>query len=378
GSCSVSGSTVHISGAGSCTITASQAGDANNNPASDVPQLFSISKASQTITFGALASKTFSNPDFAVSATASSSLAVSFVASGNCSVSGSTVHISGAGSCTITASQAGDANNNPATDVPQSFLISKANQTITFGTLPAKNFGDPDFAVSATASSSLAVGFAAGGACSVTGSVVHLTGAGLCTITASQPGDSNFNSAASVPQSFLINPGDDFAILPMLPSITVTAGQSGTQHVTITPNPATLTALTFICSGLPAKASCSFTPNPVSPGSAPTDVVMTITTTASTTAALERPRTLYAAWLGFGSLGLVGVVLMGGRKKGRRKAGILGFLGMAVVLLAIGCGGRSAQPPTTVPGTPQGTSVITVTGSTAGFTHSTTFTLTVN
>jgi hypothetical protein len=619
GSCSVSGSTVHISGAGSCTITASQAGDANNNPASDVPQLFSISKASQTITFGALASKTFTNPDFGVSATASSSLAVSFVASGNCSVSGSTVHISGAGTCTITASQAGDANNNPATDVPQSFPISKANQTITLAALTAKNFGDPDFVVSATASSSLTVGFAAtgncsvtgstvhitgagscsitvsqagnanfnpavdvpqsltinkavpvvavscspagfdttqhactaaaagvgsatvsgataltynsnstaptnagtygvsasftsgdsnytdaagsgslviakalpvvtvtcpsgvifdgnphactaaangignaavsgsstltynsgaapsgggtyavsasfttsdgnyndaagssslvigkasqtisfgalggktfgdpdfavsatasstlatsfaaSGACSVTASLVHITGAGSCTITASQAGDANFNSAVTVPRSFLINPADDFAIVPTLPAVTVTAGQSGTQHITITPSPLTLTALSFTCSGLPAKTTCSFSPNPVLPGSAPTDVVMTITTTASTTAALERPRNFYAAWLGFGSLGLVGVVLVGGRKKGRRKAGVLAFFAITMVLLAVSCGGHSSQPPpTTVLGTPQGTSTISVTGSTTGFTHSTTFKLTV-
>jgi hypothetical protein len=116
----------------------------------------------------------------------------------------------------------------------------------------------------------------------------------------------------------------------------------------------------------------------VLPGSAPTDVVMTITTTASTTAALERPRNFHAAWLGFGSLGLVGVVLVGGRKKGRRKAGMLGFFAITMVLLSVSCGGHSSQPPpTTVLGTPQGTSTISVTGSTTGFTHSTTFTLTV-
>jgi Carboxypeptidase regulatory-like domain/MBG domain len=538
GNCSVTGSLVHITGAGSCTITASQAGDTNYNPATDVPQPFSIAKASQTITFGVLGGKNFGDPDFAVSATATSSVAVTFAASGNCSVTGSTVHITGAGSCTVTASQAGSGNFNPAADVPQSFVINKAvplvalscplagfdttphactaaatgignatvsgsttftyssnpaaptnagtysvsasftsgdgnytdaadsgslviakalpivtvtcpagiifdgtphacttaangignaavsgsltltynagaapsgggtyaviasftsgdgnyadasgsgsltigkaGQTITFGALAGKTFGDPDFAVSATVSSSLAVSFAASGSCSVTGSLVHLTGAGSCTITASQAGNANFNSAASVPRSFLINPGDDFAIISTLPSVNVTAGQLGTQHITITPNPVTLTALSFACSGLPAKTSCSFTPNPVLPGSAPTDVVMTITTTASTKAALERPRTFYAAWLGFSSLGLVGVVLMSGRRKSRKTAGILGFLAMIVVLTAVGCGGRSVQPPTTVSGTPQGTSTITVTGSNAGFTHSTTFTLTVN
>lgn len=62
--------------------------------------------------------------------------------------------MSGAGSCTITASQAGDTNYDPAPDVVQTFAIAKANQTITFGALAAKTFGDADFAVSGTASTS--------------------------------------------------------------------------------------------------------------------------------------------------------------------------------------------------------------------------------
>ena len=44
-------------------------------------------KASQTISFGALANKTFGDPDFAVSASASSGLLVSFSASGSCTIS---------------------------------------------------------------------------------------------------------------------------------------------------------------------------------------------------------------------------------------------------------------------------------------------------
>src|SRR5262249_48923134 len=67
------------------------------------------SKQSQTITFAALPGRTFGDPDFTVNATASSGLPVSFSASGNCTVTGSTVDIQAAGSCTITASQAGDA-----------------------------------------------------------------------------------------------------------------------------------------------------------------------------------------------------------------------------------------------------------------------------
>ena len=204
GNCTVAGNTVHITGAGSCTITASQAGDSNYNAATSVPQSFSIAKTNQTITFGALADKTFGDPDFAVSATATSTLPVSFDATGDCTVSGNTVHITGAGSCTITASQAGDSNYNAATSVPQSFSVAKVNQTITFGALADKTFGDPDFAVSATATSSLPVSFGATGDCTVTGNTVHITGAGSCTITASQAGDSNYNAATSVPQSFSV------------------------------------------------------------------------------------------------------------------------------------------------------------------------------
>ena len=203
GNCTlIGGATVHITGAGTCTITAKQAGDTNYNPALDVPQSFSIAKANQTITFGALGNKTFGDTDFGVSATATSSLAVTFTASGNCTVTGSTVHITGVGSCTITAKQAGDTNYNPAPDLPQIFSIVKANQTITFGALGNKTFGDADFGVSATATSSLAVTFTASGNCTVNGSTVHIAGVGSCTITAKQAGDTNYNPAPDVPQSF--------------------------------------------------------------------------------------------------------------------------------------------------------------------------------
>ena len=46
--------------------------------------------------------------------------------------------------------------------------------------------------------------FTAAGSCTVSGATVHITGAGFCTITANQAGNSNYNSAASVPQKFNI------------------------------------------------------------------------------------------------------------------------------------------------------------------------------
>jgi hypothetical protein len=85
-------------------------------------------------------------------------------------------------------------------------LVELTNQTISFGSLADKTYGDPDFIVSATASSGLEVSFAAGGNCAVSGATVHLTGAGSCTVTASQPGDANYNAAPDVSRTFSIAP----------------------------------------------------------------------------------------------------------------------------------------------------------------------------
>jgi hypothetical protein len=208
GSCTVTVALVHVTGAGTCTITASQDGDSHYNAATPVAQSFSIAKADQTISFAAIGDQVFGAADFGIAATATSGLPVSLAATGPCSlsspVSPAQVHISGAGTCTITASQPGDGNYNPAPDVPRSFSISASNQTITFAPLPDRTFGDADFTVTATASSGLAVSFTAAGSCTVAGSTVHITGAGSCTITASQAGNANFNPAPDVSRTFAI------------------------------------------------------------------------------------------------------------------------------------------------------------------------------
>ena len=95
-------------------------------------------------------------------------------------------------------------NCGATTDTSFTLTVGKANQTITFGALANKNVGDPDFSVNATATSGLRVSFAASGQCTVNSNTVHITGAGSCTITASQAGDSNFNPAPEVQQSFTI------------------------------------------------------------------------------------------------------------------------------------------------------------------------------
>jgi subtilisin family serine protease len=203
GTCTLSGSTVQLGGAGTCTLTASQAGDSTYSAAATVSRTFAIAKASQAIVFGALPAKTFGDADFALTATATSGLPVLFAATGNCTVELSTIHITAAGSCTVTASQAGNGNYSAATR-SQMFTIGKAPQSIVFDALPAKTFGDADFAVAATATSMLPVAFSAAGNCTASGATLHVTGAGSCTVTASQAGDANHAAAADVARSFAI------------------------------------------------------------------------------------------------------------------------------------------------------------------------------
>jgi hypothetical protein len=210
GTCTLSSATapatVHITGAGTCEVTATQGGNVDYLPATDAVRSFAIAKANQTITFAALADKTWGDADFAITATAGSGLPVSFAADGDCTISAGTVHILEAGHCSITASQAGDDDYNPAADVAQSFTIKKADQTIAFAALPNHTFGDADFTVAATSSSGLPVAFALGSgtACTLAGKTVHIAASGTCSIVASQTGNGNYNAAPPVTQSLTI------------------------------------------------------------------------------------------------------------------------------------------------------------------------------
>ena len=118
--------------------------------------------------------------------------------------------------------------------------VNKADQIISFDPLPTRNDNDPDFAVSASASSGLAVTFSSltPMICTVTGSTVDIvaTGNNMCTIAADQGGNANFNVAPQVLQTFNI-----LATLPPLTLLSVksrkTHGTAGDFDIPI--NPAT-------------------------------------------------------------------------------------------------------------------------------------------
>jgi hypothetical protein len=133
---------VTINGAASCSISPSAGPNAgtyvdsiectpgtlsaaNYSFATGSKGKLTINKANQTIAFPAIANKTLGSPDFDPGATASSGLGVSYAASpaGFCTIVSGNVHVVAIGACTVTASQSGSPNYNPAPDVARTFNV---------------------------------------------------------------------------------------------------------------------------------------------------------------------------------------------------------------------------------------------------------------
>ena len=81
---------------------------------------------------------------------------------------------------------------------------TELNQTITFDPIGEKTLGDSDFPVTRNSVVRPPALVHGDGPCTVSNGIVHLTGAGVCEITASQAGDATYNLARDAAQSFVI------------------------------------------------------------------------------------------------------------------------------------------------------------------------------
>lgn len=138
GAASVNGNALTLSGSGWISIEASQPGDSNYIAARVVNQGFTVYKAAQTIDFTPIGTRTFGEAPFAVNATASSGLPVSFrVLYGPATVSGNVVTLTGNGYVGVEASQPGTAGYSQAQNVTQGFNV---NRPALSGSFDAINF----------------------------------------------------------------------------------------------------------------------------------------------------------------------------------------------------------------------------------------------
>lgn len=228
----VNGNTgVVITGAGICTVTASQSGNGNYNAATPVPQTFTIAKADtgttaddKTVTYGptsvtltaqaanisngasltggtvVLAVKDSSNQTLCTTVPVAVSGGTSIPITTTCTFSSPP----NAGTYTIEATYSGDPNFNGSSDTA-TLTVQKANQAITFPDPSDVTYGDGPITLAATSSSALPVSYTASGPCQIiNGNQVQITGAGTCTVTANQQGNGNYNAAPPVSQSITI------------------------------------------------------------------------------------------------------------------------------------------------------------------------------
>ncbi len=118
---------------GSYAVVATISDSNYTGTASDI---FVISKGPQSVAFPIIPTQVYGSAPFALEATATSGLPVSFqLISGPASLDGSTLALSGAGTVVVSASQAGNAYYLPAAAIEQSITVAKAAASVTLSNL---------------------------------------------------------------------------------------------------------------------------------------------------------------------------------------------------------------------------------------------------
>jgi hypothetical protein len=194
---------------------------------------------------------------------------------------------------------------------------------------------------------------------------------------------SGFSNSAVATATYTLNlPAPDFQVSVNPSTLTIVAGQSGKATFTVTPENGFNAPVNFACSGLPSEAACSFSPTSVTPNGAAITSTLTVTTTAASTAAAmlvplpSSQRPVYA--VGFPVLALI----FGIAARRRRELRGLQLLGLLILLMGVSvltsCNGGSV--PVGNPGTPVGTSAVSVSASASGagaINHAATLTITI-
>jgi hypothetical protein len=240
------GSTVvAITGAGSCTLSADQPGNANYSAAPTISHSFTLAKQTPAITlapadtiYGVPLGAAQLDADISPSGAAGNG-SISYTVDGNPPPSNG---ILSAGTHTLTAAYVPDATtggNYNSASTSATFSVAQAEQAITFPVVTNRTFGDDAFAVTATIDSHPPVSFTSQTTevCAATSTgTVSVLHAGTCTVAADQTGDTNYLAAPTVTQSFTVakapqrigftTPGDQTYLDPPV-ALSAAGGESG-------------------------------------------------------------------------------------------------------------------------------------------------------
>jgi hypothetical protein len=205
----VSSGVIHIVGAGTTTITASQAGNTNYGAAVDVPQQLTVDKAPLVIKADDQSKYAGqANPALTYVAAGWVKNETSQVLTSQPVIITTALTSSPAGNYPITVSGAAAANYTISYTAGVLTVKPLITQTISFAALPVKTYGDADFNGGATSSNStIPVVYSSSNAsvATIVAGVIHITGTGTAVITASQAGSDVYAAATSVLQALTVN-----------------------------------------------------------------------------------------------------------------------------------------------------------------------------
>ena len=365
--------------AGAYTLTASGSG---LTPAST---MITVALAAQTIPLPSLPNVTYGAGATTLPSTTSAGLPITYTVTGPATLNGSSLLVTGAGTVTVTATQAGDATHSPVT-LTQSFTVAKAPTTTTLTsssgvaitgtpvTLTAKvasTAGTPTVSVTFLNGSTV-LGTAPVSSTGLATLTLSTLPTGALSLSAAYSGDANFLTSVS---AYSVTAVQDFGIAATAgtPSVPVVPGAAANFTLALSPGAAGFSSVIALsATGMPAGATYSFSPATVTPGSATATTVLTVQTT--------KPVTVARRLEGAAGITLALLVLPFGALRKRREAlkqtrllsalGVLLLLGGATGLT--GCGtsnGFFGQAPQSY--------TITVTGTSGALVHSTTVVLNV-
>ena len=175
----------------------------------DRDRSFAVTAAAQTITFDVIADQSLVSAAVSRSRRFTSGLSVTLnsLSPTTCSPGRCELVCSRTGTCALRATQAGDDIFPAASPVERSFAILGFPRSITFPPIADQHLFDVLVVVVATASSGLPVHFVASPSsiCDGNGDLsITLVAPGLCSVHASQSGDSRYAAASGVDRVFAV------------------------------------------------------------------------------------------------------------------------------------------------------------------------------
>lgn len=205
--CSVSGDRVTLIKRDSCTIYADQPGDAQYEPANQVNQSISPSRAPRSLSLSVTPSSLAPGGVATLSATPSVGAgSIDYTRrSGPCSLSGAVLTATGVGTCVVEAEIGNDDNYLAATSPSVSVTIaalsaaSAATRSVSIAASPAAlAYGESASLSASVSAGSGVVSYAlVSGPCALSGAVLQSTGVGDCIVQASVAADGVYGAATS-------------------------------------------------------------------------------------------------------------------------------------------------------------------------------------